>query len=393
MDVQASDAALFMSTYRRLPLDIVRGEGPWLLARDGRRYLDMFAGIAVNALGHAHPAVVGAIADQAGRYVHLSNYFHQEPQQQLAAALLHASGYERVFFANSGTEAVEGALKIARRWGAARGRHTLVGFTGAFHGRSMGALSLMDREKYRAGFAPFLPDCRFSEFGSVDALRDAVDERTAAVFLEYIQGEGGIRPVSPAFAAALEELRDRFGFLIVADEIQAGLGRTGRFFGFEHFQASPDLVTLAKPLGGGLPLGAVLGRGDAAATLQPGSHGTTFGGNPVACAAGLAVMRELIQGGLVQRSARLGRIFQDRLDSLRTEFPGLIREVRAFGLMIGVELTVPGDPLVAAMQDRGVLVNCTDATVLRFVPPLIIDAAHVATACDALRDALAAATR
>jgi predicted acetylornithine/succinylornithine family transaminase len=389
MDAPGRDAALFMHTYKRLPLEIVRGDGAWLHAQDGTRYLDMFGGIAVNALGHAHPAVVRAITEQAGRYIHLSNYFHQEPQQRLAGALLRASGYSRVFFSNSGTEAIEGAIKIARRWGSSRGRHTLVSLTGAFHGRTMGALSIMDREKYRNGFAPFLPDCRICEFGSIDALREAVDGRTAAVVLEYIQGEGGIRPVSPAYAEALENLRQKHGFLIVADEIQSGIGRTGRFFGFEHFGASPDVVTLAKPLGGGLPLGALLARGEAASVLEPGTHGTTFGGNPVACAAGAAVLHEVTDGGLMRRCADVGELLKSRLEKLQDQFPGLVREVRGFGLMLGMELAIPGDPVVSAMQNRGVLINCTDTTVLRFVPPLIIDAEQIEIACAALSQSLA----
>jgi acetylornithine/N-succinyldiaminopimelate aminotransferase len=389
MDVSGRDATLFMHTYKRLPLEIVRGEGPWLIARDGSRYLDMFGGIAVNALGHAHPAVLRAITEQTGRYIHLSNYFHQEPQQRLADALLRASGYDRVFFANSGTEAIEGALKIARRWGASRSRHELVAMSGAFHGRTMGALSIMDRDKYRNGFAPFLPHCRVCEFGSIDALQETVGAQTAAVALEYIQGEGGIRPVSGAFAQALNDLRDRFGFLIIADEIQSGIGRTGTFFGFEHFGASPDIVTLAKPLGGGLPLGAILAKGDAATVLEPGTHGTTFGGNPVACAAGAAVLREIMEGGVMRRCADVGRSLKSRLEGLQREFPDLVREVRGFGLMLGMELTVPGDPIVSAMQGKGVLINCTDSMVLRFVPPLIIDDEHVEATCAALRECLA----
>ena len=389
MDAPGRDATLFMQTYRRLPLEIVRGEGPWLFARDGSRYLDMFGGIAVNALGHAHPAVLRAITEQAGRYIHLSNYFHQEPQQRLAEALLRASGYDRVFFANSGTEAIEGALKIARRWGASRGRHELLAMSGAFHGRTMGALSIMDRDKYRNGFAPFLPHCRACEFGSIEALQESVGAQTAAVTLEYIQGEGGIRPVSRDFAQALDDLRARFGFLIIADEIQSGIGRTGAFFGFEHFGASPDIVTLAKPLGGGLPLGAILAKGDAATVLEPGTHGTTFGGNPVACAAGAAVLSEIVEGGVMRHCAGIGRLFRARLEGLQREFPALVRDVRGFGLMLGMELTVPGDPVVSAMQGKGVLINCTDTTVLRFVPPLIIDEERVDTTCAALRDSLA----
>jgi acetylornithine aminotransferase len=390
MNPAERDGALFLGTYRRLPLDIVRGQGPWLEARDGRRYLDMFGGIAVNALGHARPSVVRAITEQAGRYIHLSNYFHQEPQQDLADALLRASGFERVFFANSGTEAIEAALKIARRWGAPRGRREFVSFSGAFHGRTMGALSIMDRDKYRNGFDPFLPSCRSAAFGSVDELRATVSGRTAAVFLEYIQGEGGIRPVSPAFSEALEDLRRRHGFLIVADEIQSGIGRTGKFFGFEHFGASPDIVTLAKPLGGGLPLAAVLARGEAVSVLDPGSHGTTFGGNPVACAAGAAVLRELLEGGIMDHCAAIGRRLKVRLEETAAGFPALVKEVRGIGLLLGMELAVPGENVVSAMQDRGVLINCTETTVLRFAPPLIIEDEHVDIACAALRESFAA---
>ncbi|MBP1655374.1 MAG: argD2 [Bacteroidetes bacterium] len=247
----------------------------------------------------------------------------------------------------------------------------------------------MDRDKYRNGFAPFLPQCRVCEFGSIEALQESVGAQTAAVTLEYIQGEGGIRPVSRDFAQALDDLRGRFGFLIIADEIQSGIGRTGTFFGFEHFGASPDIVTLAKPLGGGLPLGAILAKGDAATVLEPGTHGTTFGGNPVACAAGAAVLSEIVEGGVMRHCADIGRLLKSRLEGLQREFPDRVREVRGFGLMLGMELTVPGDPVVSAMQGKGVLINCTDTTVLRFVPPLIIDEEHVETTCAALRDCLA----
>lgn len=380
------ESAAFLHTYKRLPLEIDRGEGMDLIAADGTRYLDLFAGIAVNALGHAHPAVIRAIDQQARRYVHVSNYFLQEPQIALAEMLLRTSGYDRVFFANSGTEAIEGAIKIARRWGSLRGKQDLVSFSNAFHGRTMGALSLMDRPNYLNGFGPFLDHCAVAEFNNVGSLRAAVTPATAAVILEFIQGEGGIRPVSPAFVAALRELQSAHGFLVIADEIQSGIGRTGRFLGFQHFDISPDLVTLAKPIGGGLPLGAILVTEDVSAVIEPGMHGTTFGGNPVACAAGAAVIREVMEGGLMSNAAAMGQYMQERLKEIQREFPRLVRDVRGFGLMIGMELAVEGDPIVAELRNsEQILLNCTDKNVLRFVPPLIIGKGEIDRACAALR--------
>ncbi len=389
MSQQEREASAFFRTYKRLPIEIDRGEGVTLIARDGTRYLDLFSGIAVNALGHAHPAVLSAIQEQARRYIHLSNYFLQEPQIQLAELLVKYGRYPRVFFANSGTETAEGAIKIARRWGSARDKTEIVSFSNAFHGRTMGALSLMDRPGYRDGFGPFLENVRIAEFNNPNALRTAVSTSTAAVILEFIQGEGGIRPVSEEFVGTLEELRSKFGFLLVADEIQSGVGRTGMFFAFQHYQTTPDLVMLAKPIGGGLPLGALLATQAVAEVIEPGMHGTTFGGNPVACAAGCAVIREIMENGLMHRAAETGRYLRERLNALREEFPGLIREVRGMGLMVGMELAVEGDPIVARLRhDKLILLNCTDKTVLRFVPPLIISAREIDLAVLALRDVL-----
>jgi acetylornithine/N-succinyldiaminopimelate aminotransferase len=382
------EAAVFLHTYKRLPLEIVRGEGVHLVARDGTRYLDMVAGIAVNALGYSHPRVVQAIENQARAYIHLSNYFLQEPQLRLAEILTTASGYPRIFFANSGTEAVEGAMKIARRWGEAHGKNTLLAATNAFHGRTLGALSLMDRPKYREGFGPFLDGCGTFEFNDPSSLRAAVSEKTAALLVEFIQGEGGIRPVSREFADTLVELKERHHFLLIADEIQSGLGRTGTFFGFQHYDVRPDIVLMAKPIGGGLPLGAILTTEEAGAVLAPGMHGTTFGGNPVACAAGVAVAEEILERDLLTHAAQIGSYFLSSLRLLAEEFPRAVREVRGVGLMLGMELSGEGESIVTAMRARKVLVNCTDQTVLRFVPPLIISRSHVDETCAALRESL-----
>jgi acetylornithine/N-succinyldiaminopimelate aminotransferase len=386
MQLHERESAHLFHTYKRLPLEIDRGEGVYLIARDGTRYLDMFSGLAVNALGYAHPRVVRAIADQAARYTHLSNYFLQEPQIRLAELLVEQGGFPRVFFANSGTETTEGAIKIARRWGASRGKKEILALSNAFHGRTMGALSLMDRPRYRDGFGPFLENCRVAEFNSTSALRATVNNGTAAILLEFIQGEGGIRPVSQEFARTLAELRTEFGFLIIADEIQSGTGRTGKFFGFEHYPIRPDIVTLAKPIGGGLPLGAILATEAVASVLEPGMHGTTFGGNPVACAAGIAVLEEIAASHLISHAATLGAALLSGLAALGKEFPGLVREIRGFGLMAGMELDRPGDGIVDEMRKKRILINCTDTTVLRFLPPLVITEAHVQETLSALRD-------
>ena len=363
---------VFFRTYKRLSLDIERGDGCYLYARDGKRYLDFFGGLAVNALGYNHPRVNKAIQDQLQKYIHLSNFYVQEPQVQLAERLIALTGFKRVFLSNSGTEAIEGAIKLARKWGKKNDKTQLLGFTNSFHGRTMGALSLTEREKYREGYEPFLPNVSHIKYDDVAELRSAVNNETLAVVLEFIQGEGGIYLVSREFASALAELRDRFGFLIVADEIQSGMGRTGKFFGFEQFGVKPDIAVIAKAIGGGLPLGAFLGNERVADVLSYGAHGTTFGGNPVACAAGLAVLQEVIDNGLMKRAAEIVDYLKEGFLGLQKSFPALIKEVRGFGCMLGIELTREGQPIVDELQNRGFLVNCTNTSVLRFLPPYIV---------------------
>ena len=375
---------LFFRTYKRLSLDIERGEGVYLIDRDRKRYLDFFGGLAVNALGYNHPAVNQAIIDQVHKYIHLSNYYVQEPQVNLAEKIIEASGFRRVFFSNSGTEAVEGAIKVARKWGKGLGKTQLIGLSNSFHGRTMGALSLTERQKYREGYEPFLPNTSHIEFNDVAQLRAAVNEQTLGIILEFIQGEGGIFVVSPEFAGALNELQERFGFLIIADEIQAGIGRTGKFFAFEHTGVRPDIVVIAKAIGGGLPLGAILGNDRVSDVLTYGAHGTTFGGNPVACAAGVAVLHEVIDRGLMRKAGEIGDYLKNGFGKLKDEFPGLVKDVRGRGCMLGVELNKDGQPVVDRLQEKGFLVNCTHVTVLRFLPPYIVSQEH----CDALVSAV-----
>ncbi len=386
-DAERERSALF-HTYHRLPLNIEKGEDVYLIDRNGRRYLDLFAGLAVNALGYGHPEVVQAIRAQAGRYCHLSNYFLQPQQIGLAERLLAFAGspYSKVFFSNSGTEAVEGAIKIARRWGTGRKKAGLVSLRNSFHGRTLGALSLMDRPGYQEGFGPFLAGCQVTDADPA-ALRSIVSDTTAAVFIEVIQGEGGINAISREFASEIGSLRKKYGFLLVADEIQSGLGRTGKPFAFDHYaeeMGKPDIVVVAKALGGGLPLGAIVSSDSIAEILQPGSHGTTFGGNPVACAAGTAVMDVIVRDGLVMRAQETGKLFLDGFGRLQKKYPGLIREIRGKGLMLGIDMTRDAAPVVDAMRDSGILINGTNTTVLRFLPPLIIRPEHVTQCIEAL---------
>ena len=389
MNALEREAAVFFHTYKRLPLEVDHGEGVYIHATDGARYLDMFGGLAVNALGYGHPLLLQAIQEQTRKYIHLSNYYLQEPQLKLAELLIKSSGYERVFFSNSGTESIEGAIKLCRKWGSPLNKTEIISFSNAFHGRTMGALSIMDKPKYKNGYEPFLQDCNVIEFNNAKSLRLAVSDRTAAVVLEFIQGEGGIRPVSREFVEELSLLKKRFGFLIVADEIQSGIGRTGKMFGFQHYNVQPDIVVVAKPVGGGLPLGAILGNALVADVLEPGVHGTTFGGNPVACAAGIVVLQEIVEGGLMSNAERMGSILMSELTALQKEFPSIIHEVRGFGLMVGMQLDREGEPIVTAMRERRILINCTDQTVLRFLPPLIITERHIEDTIAALREVLA----
>ncbi len=377
--------AHFLQTYKRLPIEVDRAEGMYVYAADGTRYLDFLGGIAVNALGHSHPRIIEAVTRQLHRYTHLSNYFYQDAQIEFVERLCAMSGYERAFLSNSGTEANEGAMKLARAYGSTRGRSEIIGFTGGFHGRTYGVLSIMDKPRYKDGMGPFLPDTRVLPFNNIEALRDGVSERTCAVVMEFLQGEGGVRWADPEFVAAIAELRQQHDFLIIADEIQGGGGRTGDFFAFERYGVRPDLVTTAKGIGGGLPLGAILATERLGTIWGSGQHGTTFGGNALACAAGSAVLDELKEGTM--ENARVsGELLLARMRDLQAEFPDLVADVRGAGGMVGVELTVLSGPFVDAMLRRHIIVNATDETVIRLVPPLIFGAEHVMELETALRD-------
>lgn len=377
MNLREKESQFILHTYKRLPIEIERADGLYIYGKDGKRYLDFFGGIAVNALGYGHPRVEAAIVRQVERYMHVSNLFYMDVQIELAEMLCKLSGYPKVFLTNSGAESVEAAIKIARKWGKGREKRKLTALTNSFHGRTMGALSLTDRTKYRQGFEPFLPDVEHVSFNSIRELREKVDETTAAVFVEFVQGEGGVNVISDQFVDELFSLKRKHDFLIVADEIQSGIYRTGKLFAFEHYGVRPDIVTIAKPIGGGLPLGGILVDGPLEDVLGYGAHGTTFGGNPVSCAAGLATLSELSQKKIDIHVAKVGGYLKLRLLELKNEFPDFVSEVRGLGLMLGMECKTECTEIVRTLLDKGVLANCTNGNVIRLLPPLIIEEEHV----------------
>jgi len=362
-----------VQNYSRFPLVLRRGKGCYLYDAEGKRYLDLIAGIGVNALGHAHPRILSALREQAGLLVHCSNLYYHEHQGPLARRLAELSGLERVFFCNSGTEAIEGALKMARAHGRRirAGKHEIVSLENSFHGRTLGALSVTGQAKYREAFQPLLPGVRFVPRNDLAALEAAVGPDTAGIVLEWIQGEGGIRPLEPAFARRARELADRHDALLIFDEIQCGLGRTGRYFAYQLAEppVAPDVTVVAKPLACGLPLGAIIANAKAAATLGAGMHGSTFGGGALACRVALEFLAILAE--LLPSIYQIGGSFRMQLAELARHF-GFIKEVRGCGLMLGMELDLPGKQIVLDALAEGLLINCTSDNVLRFLPPYII---------------------
>jgi len=387
-DLISREQSVLFQTYKRLPLQIERAEGCRVYTTNGDVYLDFLGGIAVNALGHSHPRLVAAIIDQAKRYTHVSNFFYQEPQIRLAEQLRSITGYPRVFFSNSGAESMDGALKLARRHGSRTGRYDLIGFSGGFHGRTYGALSIMDKPLHKDGMGPFLPHTLVLPFNDVDALRARIDASTCAVVLEFLQGEGGIAAASDEFVAELASLKEQYGFLIIADEVQTGVGRTGSFFAFDRYGIRPDIVTLAKALGGGLPLGAILATEEAAALFEKGMHGTTYGGNALACAAGSVVLDEL-QNSLQSHVQEIGAYLTTQLNGLKQRMPEAIRELRGRGCMQGVVLTSDAAPVVERLLQKKVIANATSGNVVRVLPPYVITRNDVDEFVDALDASLA----
>jgi len=400
--IQAAERKLLLQTYERNPYLFVSGEGVYLRDENGDDYLDLLSGIGCSALGYSHPAVTRAIAEQSHRLLHTSNLFYHEHTAELALRLTEISGLDRVFFCNSGTEAWEAALKLARaharllneeRSGlGAEGPELGTKFLAlehSFHGRSMGSVSTTHKAKYREPFNPLIPGVEFVPFNDVAALRAAFTTEVCAICIEPIQGEGGIHPVSQEFFAAARELCDRTGALLLADEIQSGLGRTGKWFAYQHYGIQPDVTTLAKPIANGIPMGVMLASEEAARAFTPGMHGTTFGGNPFACAVAIAVIDTIRDEQILNHIAETGSYFKSRLENLARTCTA-IKEVRGLGLMVGLELhsTELATAIAAAMMQHRIILNRTSDTVLRFLPPYILEPRHVDLAVDKLSELL-----
>jgi predicted acetylornithine/succinylornithine family transaminase len=375
-----------LQNYARYPLALARGKGCWVYDLEGRRYLDLLAGIGVNALGHAHPRITKVIRQQAGLMIHSSNLYYHQYQGPLAKRLAQISGLQRAFFANTGTEAVEGALKMVHSHGRAihPEKFEIISLDNSFHGRTMGALSVTGQAKYRTDFEPLIPGVKFVEKNDVATLEAACSSRTAGIILEMIQGEGGINPLTAEFAAKARELATRYDALLVADETQCGVGRPGVHFAYQLSQPVilPDVVVAAKPLACGLPLAFILANERAAAAIKPGMHGTTFGGGPLACRVALEFLDILDE--LLPAIQRVGAYFKDSLQELARKH-SFVKEVRGSGLMLGVDLAIPGKQLVLDAMAEGMLINCTHDTVLRFLPPYIITEREVDRAIRILR--------
>jgi acetylornithine/N-succinyldiaminopimelate aminotransferase len=384
-----------LNTYSRYPLAFVRGKGVHLYDVNGERYLDFLSGLGVNALGHAHPRIVKVMRDQAAKVIHLSNLYYNEYQGSLAEKLCQKSGLDRAFFANSGTEAIEGAIKLVRAAGhATAGPHKtiLIALENSFHGRTMGALALTAQDKYRKGFDPMLEGVRFVPRNDAAALRAAMDDSVCGIVLEPIQGEGGIFETSPEFLRACRELANQHHAALVFDEIQCGMGRTGRLFAFEHFGVVPDVVCIAKPMAAGFPMGAFLSKDWLAQHITPGRHGTTFGGGPLACRIALEYLAILDDEKLLERVRRVGGYLTGKLQELVVEF-SIASEARGVGMIQALQLNVPGKPVLEGAMADGLLVNVTQDTVVRMLPPFLLEEKHVDAGIRILRRQLAAAQK
>ena len=378
-EIFAADNENYLPVFNRYKIALERGEGVYLYDTEGKRYLDFLAGIAVNVLGHNCPPLVKAVQTQAAKLIHCSNLYYTEPQATAAAKLVKLSGLRRAFFANSGAEANEGAIKIARKYAHSldNDKSEIICAKDSFHGRTLATLTATGQPHYHEGLHPLPGGFSYVRFNDADELAAKISDKTAAVFLETIQGEGGVYPPADNYLKEVRALCDKHAALLILDEIQAGIGRTGKFFAYENYGVKPDIVTLAKGLAGGVPIGAFVTTEKVAAAFSAGDHGTTFGGNPLACAAANVVLDTVTQEKFLQNVVRTGAYFKERLFDLQKKHTDTVKEVRGVGLLLGAELNREGRDIVNAALNEGVIINCTNGNVLRFVPPLIINEKHV----------------
>ncbi len=378
-----------MNTYKRLPLFIVKGRGNRVYDGEGREYLDFVSGLAVNNLGHCNPRVTVAFQKQAQRLVHTSNLFYTEPQVKLARLLVENSFADKVFFCNSGAEANEAAIKLVRKYSHEKGngRFEIITALNSFHGRTMATLTATGQDRFHKGFAPLVPGFSYVPFNDIAALEKTITEKTAAVMIEPVQGEGGVNIPDRDYLKRLREICDSNGILLVLDEVQTGIGRTGKLFAYQHSGIEPDIMTLAKALGGGLPIGAMLAKDHIAAAFTPGTHASTFGGTPLVCSAAIEVIKLITEDDLIlDNCRRMGDYLVAELNDLKLKYPHLIKDVRGKGLLTGMELNISGDTIVSECIKRGVIINCTMERVLRFLPPLDISQEDIDKLAETLRE-------
>jgi len=389
-ELMAQSNKYIIGTYRRQPVVLVKGSGARVWDSEGKEYLDFVAGIAVCSLGHSNPKVVAALQKQAELLTHVSNLYYTEPQIRLAGMLVENSFADKVFFCNSGAEANEAAIKLARKYAYDNpkgDRYEIITMRGSFHGRTLAAITATAQEKFHVGFAPLPEGFRYVPFNDIRALEKAIRKKTCAVMVEPIQGESGVQMPSPGYLKGVRQICDDRGLLLILDEVQTGMGRTGKLFAHEHFGIKPDIMTLAKALGNGYPLGALLTTDRVASAFGPGTHASTFGGNPLGMAAGVAVLRALLEDGILDNCREVGAYLRERLGELKKKH-FMIQEVRGMGLMVGMDLTIDGAAIVQRCLERGLLINCAGEHILRFVPPLTISRDDVDRAVKILDEAL-----
>ncbi len=371
--------------YKRYPISLVRGEGAHVWDAEGNRYLDLFPGWGCNILGYSPPRVVRALQEQVEHLIHIPNTWYTQQQGEFAEALC-TRGFGKAFFCNSGAEAIEGAIKLARLH-TPEGKYRIITFTNGFHGRTLAAVTATAQPKYHQGLAPLVPGCKYAPHNDLGAVRELVDDETCGILIEPVQGEGGINLPAPGFLQGLRDIADEHGLVLIFDEVQTCMGRTGTWYGYQQFDVQPDIMTLAKGLAGGVACGAFIARDELAPSLRPGLHASTFGGNPLAMAAGIATVQTIEEEGLLDNCREMSDRFREHLAPLQGELP-IIAEVRVCGLMIGIELTVPSTPAVAKCMERGLLVNATHDVVLRLLPPLNVTAEQVDEGCAVIADVL-----
>ncbi len=377
--IYAKDEQDYMPVFARYKIVLDHGDGVYVYDTQGKKYLDYLGGIAVNVLGHAHPALVKAVADQAGKMIHCSNLYYTQVQADAAEKLVKLSGLGKVFFGNSGAEANEGAIKLARKYAhnIDPEKSQIISANMSFHGRTIATLTATGQPHYHEGFGPLPEGFDYVDYNDIEALESMMSEKTAAVMLETIQGEGGVHVPDKEYFQKVRALCDKYDALLILDEIQCGMGRTGKFFAYEQYGIKPDIVTLAKGLAGGVPIGAFIASDKVSTAFKAGDHGSTFGGNPLACAGANVVLDTIVNDGLLQHVEEVGAYLRKGLEELKEAYPSLITEVRGMGLIQGMQLTKPGRDIVNRCLDYGLIINCTVGTVLRFVPPLIIEKQHV----------------